>query len=47
MKLKMCTTGKTFCKIRLKAVRDVFQYVVCNQDRNGVRYEGKRKDSIF
>ena len=48
MKLKMCTTGKIFGKICLKAVRDTFfQYVVCNQERDGVRYEGKGEDSIF
>ena len=36
MKLKMCTTGKTFGKICLKAIRDTFfQHVVCNQRRDG------------
>ena len=48
MKLKMCTIGKIFGKIYLKAIADTFfQYVVCNQVRDGVRHEGKGDDSIF
>ena len=48
MKLKVCSTDKIFGKICLKAVRDTFfQYVVCNQERDGVRYKGKGEDSIF
>ena len=48
MKLKICTTGKTFGKIWLKTIRDTFfQHVVCNQRRDGVRHERKREDSIF
>ena len=36
MKLKMCTTGKTFDKICLKTIRDTFfQHVVCNQGEMG------------
>ena len=47
-KLKMCTTGKIFGKICLKAIRDTFfQYVVCNQRRDGVSHEGKGEDSFF
>ena len=39
MKMKMCTIGKIFGKICLKAIGDTsFQYVVCNQGRDG---EGK------
>ena len=42
MKLKMCTIGKIFGKICPKAIGDTFfQYVVCNQRRDGVRHEGK------
>ena len=42
MKLKMCTIGKIFGKICLKAIRDTFfQYLVSYQKRNEVRYEGK------
>ena len=45
MKLKMCTTGTIFGKICLKAIRDTFlQYLVCNQERDGVRHEGKGED---
>ena len=48
MKLKMCTTGKTFCKICLKTIRDnFFQHVVCNQRRDVVKHEGNGEDSIF
>ena len=48
MKLKICTTDKIFGNICLKVVRDTFfQYVVCNQERDGVRYKGKGEDSIF
>ena len=53
MKLKMCNIGKIFGKICLKAIRDTFfQYLVSNQRRNEVRYEGKGRgvgvgDSIF
>ena len=48
MKLKMCTTGKMFGKVCLKAIRDnFFQYVVINHGRDGVRHEGKGEDSIF
>ena len=48
MKLKMCTAGKIFDKICLKAIRDTFfQYVICNQGRDGVRHKGKGEDSIF
>ena len=48
MIMKMCTTGKIFGKIYLKAVRDTsFQYVVCNQEKDGVRHEGKGEDSVF
>ena len=48
MKLKMCTTGKTFGKICLKTIRDTFfQNVVCNHKRDGRRHEGKGEDSIF
>ena len=48
MKLKMCTIGKIFGKIYLKAIRDTFfQYVVCNQGRDGVRHERKGENSIF
>ena len=48
MKLKMCNTGKIFGKIYLKAIRDTFfQYVVCNQGRDGLRHEGKWEDSVF
>ena len=44
----MCTTSKIFCKICLKAIRDTFfQYVVCNQRRDGVRHKEKGEDSIF
>ena len=40
MKPKMCTTGKIFGKICLKAVRDTFfQYVIWNQERDEVRYK--------
>ena len=40
MKLKMCTTGKIFGKICLKAVRDsFFQYVIWNQERDGARHK--------
>ena len=36
----MCTTGKIFGKICLKAVIDTFfQYVVCNQEKDGVRHK--------
>ena len=31
MKLKIYATGKTLGKICLKAIRDFFQYVVCDQ----------------
>ena len=45
---KMCNTSKMFSKISLKAIADIFfQYVVCNQGRDGVRHEGKGEDSIF
>ena len=48
MKLKMSTTDKIFGKIYLKAITDTFfQYVVCNQGRDGERHEGKEKDLIF
>ena len=48
MKLKMCTTDKIFGKIYLKVIRDTFfQYLICNQGRDGVKYEGKGEDSIF
>ena len=45
MKLQMCTTGKIFVKICLKAIRDS---PICGlQGRDGVRHEGKGEDSIF
>ena len=45
MKLKMCTTRKTFGKICLKTIRDTFfQYMVCNQQRDAVKHEGKWED---
>ena len=48
MKLKICITGKFFGKICLKPIGDTFfQYVVCNQGKDGVRNEGKGEDSIF
>ena len=48
MKLKMCATDKIFHKICVKPIRDAFfQYVVCNQGREGVRHEGKGEDPIF
>ena len=48
MKLKLCTTSKIFGKIYLKTIRDIFfRYLVCNQGKDGVRYEGKRDDSIY
>ena len=48
MKLKMCTTGKTFGKTCLKNNIDTFlQHVVYNQWRDGVRHEGKGEGSIF
>ena len=48
MKLKMCTTGKTFAKTCLKNNIDTFlQHVVYNQWRDGVRHEGKGEGSIF
>ena len=48
MKLKMCSTGKVFGKICLKTVRDtLFQYVVCNQGRDGMRHERKGEDPNF
>ena len=41
MKLEMCTTGKVFAIICLKAIclKTFFQYVICNQGRNWVRHE--------
>ena len=43
----MCTTGKIFGRIYLKAIRHTFfQYVVCNKERDGVRDEGKGEDLI-
>ena len=48
MRLRMCTTGKIFDKIYIKAITDTFfQYVVCNQGRDKVRHEGKGEDLIF
>ena len=48
MKLKTCTTGKIFGKIYLKPIRDAFfQYLVCNQGRDGMRYGRTRENSIF
>ena len=48
MKLKMCTTGKIFGEICLKAIRDTFfQYVIFSQGRDGVRHEGKGEGSTF
>ena len=48
MILKTCTKEKFFGKIHLKAIRDTFfQYVVCNQGRDGVRHERKGENSIF
>ena len=45
MILKTCTKEKFFGKIHLKAIRDIFfQYVVCNQGRDGVRHERKGED---
>ena len=42
MKLKIYTTGKMFGKICLKPVGDIFfQYVICNQERDGVRQKKK------
>ena len=42
MKLKMCIKGKIFNKMCLKAIRNTFfQYVVCNQGKNGMKHEGK------
>ena len=36
MKLKMCTTDKSFGKICLKAIRNtLFQYVIFNQGGDG------------
>ena len=41
MKLKMCITGKTFGKICLKTIRDIFfQHLVSNQRRDRVKHEG-------
>ena len=48
MKVKMCTTGKIFGKLCLKAIRHTFfQHLVFNQGRDWVRHEGKGEDSIF
>ena len=48
MILKTCTKEKFFGKIYLKAIRDTFfQYVVCNQGRDGVRHERKGEDLLF
>ena len=48
MKLKICTTGRPFDKICLETIRDTFfKHVVCNQRKDGVRYEGKGDDSFF
>ena len=48
MKLKMCTTGKTFDKICLKTIRDTFfQHVVCNQRRDGMRYKERGRNPFF
>ena len=44
MKLKICTIGKVFGKICLKAFR---QYVVISQGRNGMKHERKGNDAIF
>ena len=43
VKLKICVAGKIFGKLGLKTIRDTFfsKYVVCDQERNGVRHEGK------
>ena len=42
MKLKMYIRGKSFGKVCVKDILDtLFQYVVCNQGRDGVRHEGK------
>ena len=47
MKVKMCTTGKSFGEICLKAPRDAFfQYVICDEVRGKVNHEGKGDDSI-
>ena len=44
--MKMCTKDKIFGKIYLKAYRDTsFQCVVCNQERDVVRHEGKGEGS--
>ena len=48
MKLKMCTTSKTFDKICLKTIRDTFfQHVVCNQRRDGVRYKERGRNPFL
>ena len=48
MKLKICTTGKIFGNICLKAIGDNFsQYLVCNQERDEMKHEGMGEDSIF
>ena len=43
VKVKMCIKGKVFGKICVKNYqRFLFsKYVICNQERNGVRHEGK------
>ena len=47
MKLKLCITDKIFAKICLKLIRDMLlKYVTCYQGRDGVRHEGKGKDSF-
>ena len=48
MKLKMCTTGKILGQICLKVFRDTFvQYVVCNQERDGVRHKKHSEECIW
>ena len=48
MKLKRCTTCKICGSNCLKVIGDFFyQYLVCDQERDGLRHEGKEEDSIF
>lgn len=46
MQLKIQAAGKkTSDKIYLKAMADFFQNMICDQGRNDVKHEGKRKQS--
>ena len=48
MKLKIFTISISFGKICLRAIGDTFfQYVVCDEGRDGLRQEGKWYYSIF